>query len=236
MAQRRMISPNIIDTDEFMDMPASSQALYFHMLLRADDDGFLANPKRLMRLLGSADDDFKVLVAKRFVVIFDTGVCVIRHWRVHNLIRADRYHETMYKKEKDSLSVDANGIYEGGNQLATTWQPNDNHLAPEVRLGKVRLGKDKEDKREPKRFQRPSFEEVKAYCNERHNNVNPQAWIDHYESNGWKVGKNPMKDWKAAVRTWENSTYSNGNETEGDPDKAEAEYYERLKQYGIKPR
>ena len=149
MAQRRMVSPKIIDTDEFMEMPSSSQALYFHMLLRADDDGFLANPKRLMKLVGAAEDDFKVLVAKRFVVVFDTGVCVIRHWLVHNLIRSDRYHETMYTEEKASLSVDKNGVYDNDNQMATNRIPNAAKRVPEVRLGKVSLGEGREGPAKP---------------------------------------------------------------------------------------
>ena len=141
MAQRRMVSPKVIDTDDFMDMPMSAQNLYFHMLLRADDDGFLAAPKRIMRLVGAADDDIKVLFAKQYVMRFESGVCVIRHWRVHNLIRADRYHPTIYTEEKTELSVDDNGVY----NMATTWQPNGNQRLPEVRLGKDRLGKDKEE-------------------------------------------------------------------------------------------
>ena len=149
MAQRRMVSPKVIDTDDFMDMPASTQNLYFHMLLRADDDGFLANPKRIVRLVAANDDDLKVLMAKMYILPFESGICVIRHWRIHNLIRADRYHETIYTDEKAKLAIDDNGVY----AMATKWQPNGNQRLPEVRLGKVSIGKSSKsraDARHPK--------------------------------------------------------------------------------------
>ena len=86
MAQRRMFSLKVIDTDEFLDMPQSSQLLYFHLAMRADDDGFVSNPKKIMKITGSGDDDAKVLTAKNFIIPFESGVCVIRHWRIHNYI------------------------------------------------------------------------------------------------------------------------------------------------------
>lgn len=134
MAQRRMFSPKIIDSDAFLDMPIGSQLLYFHLCMRADDDGFVGNPKRIMRLMGAQEDDFKVLIAKRFILTFQSGVVVIKHWKIHNLIRHDRYNQTQYIDEKNSLLTKENGAY-------TEWQPNDNQLAPQVRLGQDRLGK-----------------------------------------------------------------------------------------------
>lgn len=139
MAQRRMFSPDIVASDAFLDMPISSQALYFHLGMYADDDGFV-NPKKIMRMLGAPDDDLKVLLTKRFVLPFESGVVVIKHWLIHNLIRKDRYKETRYLEEKKLIKVKENGAY---TELATTGQPNGNHLAPQVRLGKVRVGKDK---------------------------------------------------------------------------------------------
>lgn len=135
--QRRMFSPQIIDTDAFMDMSQTAQLLYFHLAMRADDDGFVSNPKKIMRMVGSTDDDYKILLAKRFLIAFESGVCVIKHWRIHNLIRKDRYHKTTYTEEKSQLSIKSNGSY----TLATKCQPNDNQRLTEVRLGKDRLGK-----------------------------------------------------------------------------------------------
>lgn len=143
MAQRRMFSPDIIDSDAFLDMPISSQALYFHLAMRADDDGFIS-PKKIMRLINVRDDDLKVLLTKRFLLPFNSGVVVIKHWLIHNLIRKDRYKETRYLEEKHTLTIKANGSYteaKNDNQMATSGLQNDNQMAPQVRLGKVRLGK-----------------------------------------------------------------------------------------------
>lgn len=112
MGKRRMLSTDITNTDIFLDMPLSTQALYFHMVLAGDDDGFVAAPKRIQRMIGCSDDDFKLLLAKGFVIPFESGVCVIRHWKVHNYIRTDRYKETIYTPEKGMLSVAENGEYQ----------------------------------------------------------------------------------------------------------------------------
>lgn len=137
MAQRRMFSKQIIDSDAFLDMGASAQSLYFHLAMRADDDGFVNNPRKIQRMIGAADDDLKILIAKRFVIMFESGVIVIKHWRMHNYIRSDRYNETAYIDEKSQLSIKENGSYTlNGNHLATTCLPDGNHLDTQVRLGK----------------------------------------------------------------------------------------------------
>lgn len=114
MAEKRMFSKKIIDTDWFMDMPASSQNLYFHLSMRADDDGFVASPKRIIKLIGATDDDYRILISKKFIIPFESGVCVITDWRINNYLRNDRYTETVYKQEKQSLTVDENGKYNLG--------------------------------------------------------------------------------------------------------------------------
>ena len=108
MAERRMFAKTIIDSDAFLDMPLSSQALYFHLSMRADDDGFINNPKKIQRMIGGSDDDLKLLVLKRFVIPFESGVCVIKHWMIHNYIRSDRYKETVYQEEKRQLTIKGN--------------------------------------------------------------------------------------------------------------------------------
>lgn len=110
MAQRRMFSPDIVCSDAFLDMPPSTQALYYLLGMRADDDGFV-NPRGAMRMLGAGEDDLKVLLAKRFLLKFETGVVVVKHWLIHNLIRADLYKETQYKNEKAGLGLNENGAY-----------------------------------------------------------------------------------------------------------------------------
>ena len=199
MAERRMFAKTIIDSDAFLDMPLSTQALYFHLSMRADDDGFINNSKKIQRMIGASDDDLKLLMAKSFLIPFQSGVVVIKHWKIHNYIRSDRYKETVYQEEKSLLSVKDNNAYTLGIPDGT---PDGYRLDTQVRLGKDSIGKDSINK--PKAtFKPPTYEEVKAYSQERGNYVDAQRFIDFYESKGWMIGKNKMKDWKAAVRTWE---------------------------------
>lgn len=146
MAERRMFAKTIIDSDAFLDMPQSSQLLYFHLSMRADDDGFLNNPKSIMRNVGCKDDDINLLILKKFLIPFASGVVVIKHWKIHNYIRNDRYKETKYKEEKNTLCLDENNAYTQSNNMLGI--PNDNRMDTQDRLGEVRLGKvkDKESK------------------------------------------------------------------------------------------
>ncbi len=129
MAQKRMFDKTIADSDDFLDMPLTTQALYFHLNIRADDDGFIDNCNSIMRVIGAKEDDFKLLILKRYLIPFESKVCVVRHWLIHNTIRKDRYNPTMYVNEKKQLVVDEK-IYNlkdqntPGNHLATNWQPS----------------------------------------------------------------------------------------------------------------
>lgn len=144
MAEKRMFTQKIIDSDAFLDMPLSTQALYFHLNMRADDDGFINNPKRIQRTIGASEDDLKLLIAKRFVICFENGVIVIKHWRMHNTLRKDRYNPTHYQEQLAMLEVKGNNAYtekECGNHLATTWQPSGNHLEPQYSIDKYSVDK-----------------------------------------------------------------------------------------------
>lgn len=153
MAERRMFTQKIVDSDAFLDMPLSAQALYFHLNMRADDDGFVNNPKKIQRVIAASDDDLKLLIAKRFILAFDNGVIVIKHWRMHNLLRKDRYNPTQYQEELSMLLLKDNGSYtenfdfptltDPDESVATTWQPTGNHLATQDRIGEDREGKDR---------------------------------------------------------------------------------------------
>lgn len=138
MAERRMFAKTIIDSDAFLEMPQSTQLLYFHLGMRADDDGFVNKPKSIIRIVGCKDDDMKILCAKKFIIPFDTGIVVIKHWKIHNYIAKDRYHETKYKKEKSALSLDENSSYTECRQLVYETET-------QVRLGKVSIGKEYND-------------------------------------------------------------------------------------------
>ncbi len=210
MAERRMFAKTIVLSDAFLDMPLSARCLYFTLGMLADDDGFVNSPKSIMRQAGASTDDMNLLMAKRFILAFDSGVIVIKHWRIHNYIQKDRYKESKYMEEKATLMIDQNGAYTECIQDVST-------LDTQVRLGQDRdrielgegsLGEDNGDSATPpptrsKRFIPPTVDEVRDYCFERGNSIDPQRFVDYYTSNGWMVGKNKMKDWKAAVRTWE---------------------------------
>lgn len=147
MAERRMFTNKITESDPFLDMPLSSQALYFHLCMYADDDGFVKNPKRICRMIGVSDDDFKLLIAKSFVLNYESGVIVIKHWRMHNLLRKDRYNETEYVEEKSMLYIKDNGAYtldenQGKPLLTTKRQPNGNQMATQDSIGEDSIGKD----------------------------------------------------------------------------------------------
>ena len=111
MAERRMFAKTIVTSDAFLDMPPTARCLYFTLAMFADDDGFVNNPKSIMRQSGSTTDDMNILIAKKFVIAFESGVIVIKHWRIHNYIRSDRKHETKYADELLALDIDENGAY-----------------------------------------------------------------------------------------------------------------------------
>lgn len=134
MANRRMFSKKITDTDIFLDMPLSAQALYFHLNMHADDDGFIANTKTIRRMIGASDDDLKLLFTKQFIFAFESGVVVIKDWKIHNYIRKDTYSSTIYGLEKEQLSQDDNGSYTLRGRAV-------DDPSPQVRLGKDRKGK-----------------------------------------------------------------------------------------------
>ena len=128
MATRRAFTTKITESDAFLDMPLSTQCLYFHLNMNGDDDGFINNPKRIMRLIGATDDDLKLLIAKSFVLVFESGVIVIKHWRMHNTLKNDRYHPTDYQEEYRMLGIKDNQSY--------TWKQNGNILETEHNITK----------------------------------------------------------------------------------------------------
>lgn len=140
MANKRMFSMKICDSDAFLDMPLTTQCLYFHLNMRADDDGFIGNPKRIQRLVGASEDDLKLLIAKRFVLAFEDGVIVIKHWRMHNTIQADRYTPTVYQEEKSILLLKGNKSYSlsSGDSMETKCFQN---VSPDIDID---IDKDKD--------------------------------------------------------------------------------------------
>lgn len=169
MAEKRMFTKSIIDSDAFLEMPLSAQALYFHLNMRADDDGFVNNPKRITDYVNASADDLKILLAKRFIIRFDSGVIVIKHWRMHNTLKSDRYHPTDYQDELALLCVKPNKAYTEKPQvpeippapLEPEWNQSGTNLEPQVRVVESSKGLDKssEDSEE-------SSEDLSAPCAE----------------------------------------------------------------------
>lgn len=201
MAERRMFTKKVTDDDNFMSLSSSAQALYLHLSMSADDDGFCNQVSLSMFKAHASVQDLQALLEKRYIYQFDNGVIVIKHWRMANALRKDRYTPTAFQEELAKLDLKDNGSY--------TWLPSGCHevaeCLPQDSIGKDSVDKDniEEKKKTAKRFTPPTVDEVRAYCQERHNGIDPETFVDFYSSKGWKVGSNPMKDWKAAVRTWE---------------------------------
>ena len=243
MAAKRMFSIDVIDTDKFLDMPVSTQALYFHFGMRADDDGFVSSPKKIVKIANCTNDDLRILISKGYVIPFDSGVVVITDWRANNLIKNDRYKPTRYQEEfkqlemKDGSYIVNQSTLPYGTEVEPSWNQNGNQMEPQVRLDKVRLDKNSiyikdmypetevsepptpKKKTKTTRFIPPTVEEVRQYCHENNYSVDAERFVDFYECKGWMVGKNKMKNWKAAVRTWvrqnRKGAAGNGNDYAG---------------------
>lgn len=138
MAERRMFAKTIIDSDAFLDMPISARLLYYDLSMRADDDGFVNSPKKIMRMIGATQDDLSILALRKFIIPFDVGIVVIKHWKIHNYIRKDTYNETKYLEQKELLELDENNSYRLKNNNCDV---SVDDPSTQVRLGKDRIGK-----------------------------------------------------------------------------------------------
>jgi Asp-tRNA(Asn)/Glu-tRNA(Gln) amidotransferase C subunit len=190
-----MFTKKVTDDDNFMALSASAQALYLHLSMSADDDGFCNQVSISMFKAHASVQDLQALLEKRYIYQFENGVIVIKHWRMANALRKDRYTPTAFQEELAQLQLKDNGSY--------TWLPNGCQSVaaclPQDSIGKDRLGNDSIKSR---RFTPPTATEVKQYANEKGYQIDADGFVDFYESKGWKVGNQSMKDWKAAVRNW----------------------------------
>ena len=206
MAERRMFAKSVVDSDAFLCLPLKTQALYFQLGVRADDDGFVSNPRKLLRMLGASDKDLRTLIESGYIIDFESGVIAIAHWRVNNYLQRDRYKETVYMAEKEQLTVNESGMYtrciQSVYNLYTQYSLVKSSLVKSSKVENINAHAHEAE------FEPPTFEEVDAYCMERGGAVDAKLWYDHYAANGWMVGNNPMKDWKASIRTWERNERS----------------------------
>ena len=201
MAERRMFAKSIVLSDAFLDMPLSARCLYFTLGMLADDDGFVSSPKAIMRQCGASVDDMNVLLSKRYVLSFESGVIVIKHWRINNYLREDRHKDTTYIEELKTLAIDERGAYTevskfgipSANQVSTNGIPS---------IGKDSIGKDSIKK--SKRFTPPTLEEVKEYAYQRGDKVDPVKFFEYYTEGNWVDAKGQsVKNWKQKMITWE---------------------------------
>ena len=188
MAERRMFAKSIVLSDAFLDMPMSARCLYFTFGMLADDDGFVGNPKAIMRQCGATSDDLKILLAKRYVLGFESGVIVIKHWRMNNYLQNDRHKATTYVEELSTLTTDKKGSYTEIDKPC---------------IQNVYTGKDSIDK-VSKGNNIPTLEDIIEYCKSRKNNVDAKRFYDYYTTNDWKDSKGKkIKNWKLKVITRE---------------------------------
>ena len=198
MAERRMFAKTIVTSDAFLDMPLSARCLYFTLGMFADDDGFVNNPKSIMRQVGASTDDLNLLLAKRFILAFDSGVIVIKHWRIHNYIRNDRYKETKYIDEKSTLMLDEKGAYK---EWDTVGIPLVSKMDTQVSIGKDKLSKDSLNTTTTTTDEPPMLTEVYLYFKELsvEDAINEAEKFHAYKANkGWSC----LPDWKATADLW----------------------------------
>lgn len=200
-----MFSKTIIDSDTFLDMPLSAQALYFHLSMRADDDGFINNPKKIQRMIGASDDDCRLLIMKQLIIAFESGVIVIKHWRLHNYIQKDRYKPTLYQNEKSTLELDESKAYTKCIQDVSNMDTQ--VRLGKVRLGKVRLGKVKESEDKPHSQKKPYGEFKNVLLSDDEYNLlveqfgNPEQLIKRLDEYKEQSGKQYNSDYMA-IRKW----------------------------------
>ena len=196
MADRRMFTKKVTDDDNFMSLSSSAQALYLHLSMSSDDDGFCNQVSASMFKAHASVQDLQALLEKRYIYQFESGVIVIKHWRMANALRKDRYTPTAFQEELAQLGIKDNGSY--------TWLPGGCQVVAD-RLPQDRLGKDREEKKKKeKKFVPPSFEDVKAYAEERGNKVDPQFFFDYFTEGHWIDSKgNPVRNWKQKMVSWE---------------------------------
>ena len=205
MAQKRMFDKRVVSSDKFIDLPHSSKALYFMAGMEADDKGFF-QPRKLQRMCGFNEDDFKILIAKGYFITFDSGVMVVTDWNKNNWLDSRRVVETEYVEELNMLKM-INDKYE-----LTIEKDIAKQMLSQNSIEENSIEYNIKEKVKRKVFEKPTIEMIQKYCRERNNGINANAFYDFYESKDWMVGKNKMKDWKACIRTWESRSKKESKE------------------------
>ena len=194
MAERRMFAKTIIDSDAFLDMPLSTQALYFHLSMRADDEGFINNAKKIAKMIGGTEDELKLLIAKRFIIPFESGVVVIKHWKIHNYIQNDRYKPTLYTDEKSQLYIKPNKAYSTECIQVVSKTDTQDRIGKDS-IGKVRL--EREDI--------PTLDQLKEFHTEKQMTFDLMKFYDYFTTGNWVDSKgNKVTNWRQKMVSWQN--------------------------------
>lgn len=201
MADRRMLTRKVTDDDHFTDLSSSAQALYLHLTMSADDDGFCNQLSTAMFRSHASVQDLEALLEKRFLLQFDNGVIVIKHWRMANALRKDRYTPTAFQEELAKLTIKENGSYTMSEDVVASWLPDGCQMVAE-RLPQASIGKDRIDKDRLGKANSPSLEDVILYAKEIGSKTDPEKFFQYYETRGWKLGNDPVNDWKALFSKW----------------------------------
>ncbi len=199
MAQKRMFDKKVVGSDKFLDLPNSTKALYFMAGMEADDKGFF-QPRKLQRMCGFSEDDFKLLIAKSYFIPFESGVMVVTDWNKNNWLDSRRVTETEYVDELKLLKL-INQKYEFITENDVAKPMLSQYSIEENSIEENNIEKERVERK--RNFVKPTIDEIQEYCRERNNGINAEAFYDFYESKNWYVGKNKMQNWKACVRTWE---------------------------------
>ena len=215
MADRRMFTKKVSDSDAFIEMSSAAQALYFHLNQGADDDGFNNQVQIAMLKAHASLDDLKVLMMKNFIIRFDSGVIVIKHWRMHNTLRKDRYTPTNFQEELSLLGIKDNGSYTLGCQMVANRLPQDSIgkdsiVEESIDKDKEKINKKERKPRAKKEFVPPTYEEVIEYAKSRGREDLAKVFFDYYDVGDWKdKNGDKVKIWKQKFITWERNNPNN---------------------------
>lgn len=205
MAEKRMFALTIVDSDAFLDMGLGSQALYFALGMRSDDEGMVNNPRKIARMIGASEDDLRVLIAKRFIIPFDSGVIVIKHWKVNNYIQKDRFHPTVYQEERAMLQVKDNGVYTLTQQsvynLDTNCIQTGYRLDTEYRVVKNSIDKSSSSSSTTT----PTLSDIASYIANKNYSFTAERFFNYCNRKGW----DNIENWQEYADSWQSIEKSN---------------------------
>lgn len=226
MANRRMFSNQIVRSDFFMDLPISAQALYFHLGMETDDRGYVSNPRTILKMIGASVGDLEALINKKFVLLRENGLILIKHFKINNYIQSDRFKETAYIEDLKQLFFDENGSYTEKTTNKPCIQTGYN-LDTQDNISKDNIIKNNilpphTCVREEEETLIPKLEHIDEFIQTNDFKVNAKQFFNHYNSLGWKINGQPIKDWKVLLRTWnsktDTSSASSNKKVSNDPD------------------